>query len=78
MNKLKYELIYDNKVLMKDILPNIIGYLFNRDMIEIPDEYYIEEDNGWKVYYRRNYKKILRDFNKLTKGIYILKEVKNK
>ena len=71
--KMKYKLFYNDKLVMKDILPNIIGYLYNRDLIEIPDEYYIEEDNGWKNYYRRNYQKILYNFKKLVKEGYVLK-----
>ena len=58
---MKYKLITGtNTFVMKDILPNIIGYLFNRDLIDLPEEYWIEEDNGWKSYYRKNYKSITR------------------
>lgn len=68
---MKYRLIIENgSNIMIDVLPNIVGYLYNRNLIELPDEYWIEEDNGWKFYYRRNYKKILRDFEKLTNGKY--------
>ena len=70
---MKYKLITGtNTFVMKDILPNIIGYLYNRNLIDLPDEYWIEEDNGWKVYYRKNYKKILKDFDKLIKDNYRL------
>ena len=75
---MKFKLITGtNTFVMKDILPNIIGYLYNRNLIDLPDEYWIEEDNGWKSYYRKNYKKILRDFDKLVKDNYRL-EVANK
>ena len=74
---MKYKLITGtNTFVMKDILPNIIGYLYNRDLIELPNEYWIEEDNGWKSYYRKNYKKILKDFDKLVKDNYRLEEIK--
>lgn len=74
---MKYKLITGtNTFVMKDILPNIIGYLYNRNLIDLPEEYWIEEDNGWKSYYRKNYKKILRDFDKLVKDNYRLEEIK--
>ena len=74
---MKYKLITGtNTFVMKDILPNIIGYLFNRDLIDLPEEYWIEEDNGWKSYYRKNYKKILKDFDKLVKDNYRIEKVK--
>lgn len=70
---MKYKLITGNDTfVMKDILPNIIGYLYNRNLINLPDEYWIEEDNGWKSYWRKDYKKILRDFDKLVKDNYRL------
>lgn len=73
---MKYKLITGtNTFVMKDILPNIIGYLFNRDLIDLPEEYWIEEDNGWKSYYRKNYKKILKDFDKLVKDNYRIEKV---
>lgn len=68
---MKYKLITGtNTFVMKDVLPNIIGYLFNRDLIDLPEEYWVEEDNGWKSFYRKNYKKILKDFDKLVKDNY--------
>lgn len=74
---MKYKLITGtNTFVMKDILPNIIGYLYNRNLIDLPEEYWIEEDNGWKSYYRKNYKKILRDFDKLVKDNFRLEEIK--
>lgn len=66
----KVFLYKDNKLIMQDQFMNIIGYLFNRKLIELPDEYWIEEDNGWKSYYRKNYSKIFNNFNKLTKEDY--------
>jgi len=73
---MKYKLITGtNTFVMKDILPNIIGYLYNRNLIDLPEEYWIEEDNGWKSYYRKNYKKILKDFDKLVKDNYTLEKV---
>lgn len=73
---MKYKLITGtNTFVMKDILPNIIGYLYNRDLIALPEEYWIEEDNGWKSYYRKNYKKILKDFDKLVKDNYRIEKV---
>ena len=64
--------LYDsnNKRIMKCEFMNVIGYLFNRELIDLPDEYWIEEDNGWKSYYRKNYNKIFRNFNKLVNGMY--------
>ena len=48
---MKYKLITGtNTFVMKDILPNIIGYLYNRNLIDLPEEYWIEEDNGWKSF----------------------------
>lgn len=73
---MKYKLITGtNTFVMKDILPNIIGYLHNRNLIDLPEEYWIEEDNGWKSYYRKNYKKILKDFDKLVKDNYKIEKV---
>ena len=73
---MKYKLITGtNTFVMKDILSNIIGYLYNRDLIDLPEEYWIEEDNGWKSYYRKNYKKILKDFDKLVKDNYRIEKV---
>lgn len=66
----KVFLYKDNRLIMQDQFMNIIGYLFNRKLIELPDEYWIEEDNGWKSYYRKNYSKIFNNFNKLTKEDY--------
>lgn len=73
---MKYKLITGtNTFVMKDVLPNIIGYLYNRNLIDLPKEYWIEEDNGWKSYYRKNYKKILKDFDKLVKDNYKIAKV---
>ena len=73
---MKYKFITGtNTFVMKDILPNIIGYLYNRSLIDLPEEYWIEEDNGWKSYYRKNYKKILKDFDKLVKDNYKIEKV---
>ena len=73
---MKYKLITGtNTFVMKDILPNIIGFLYNRKLIDLPEEYWIEEDNGWKSYYRKNYKKILKDFDKLVKDNYRIEKV---
>ncbi len=72
---MRYKLITENgNSIMIDVLSNIIGYLYNRNLIDLPDEYWIEEDNGWKSYYRRNYKKILKDFEKLTNNKYKLEK----
>lgn len=66
--------LYKNNQLIKgDQFMNIVGYLYNRNLIDLPEEYWIEEDNGWKSYYRKNYRKIFNDFNKLTKGTYEIK-----
>ena len=73
---MKYKLITGtNTFVMKDILPNIIGYLYNRNLIDLPEEYWMEEDNGWKSYYRKNYKKILKDFDKLVNDNYRIEKV---
>lgn len=72
----KVFLYKDNRLIMQDQFMNIIGYLFNRKLIELPDEYWIEEDNGWKSYYRKNYSKIFNNFNKLTKEDYEIR-IKN-
>lgn len=72
---MKYKLITENdNSIMIDILPNIIGYLYNRNLIDLPDEYWIEEDNSWKSFWRKDYKKILKDFEKLTKNKYKLEK----
>lgn len=55
----------DNRYYKCDCLSNIIGYLFNNSLIELPDEYWIEDDNGWKSKYYKNYRKIFKDFDKL-------------
>ncbi len=66
--------LYKNNEFIKgDQFMNIIGYLYNRNFIDLPDEYWIEEDNGWKSYYRKNYKKIFNDFSKLTNYEYQIK-----
>ena len=57
-------------LLKTDEFANIVGYLFNRNLIELPDEYWIEDDNGWKLNYYKNYFKIYRDFQTLTKYKY--------
>lgn len=77
---MKCRLITDKgNSIMIDEFSNIIGYLFNRNLISLPDEYWVEEDNGWKSYWRKDYKKILKDFEKLTNGKFkIEKWVKNK
>lgn len=59
-----------------DQFMNIVGYLFNRNMIDLPDEYWIEDDNGWKSNYYRNYSKIYNNFEKLTDGIYVVERDK--
>lgn len=65
--------LYKNKkYIKKDQFMNIVGYLFNRNLINLPDEYWIEEDNGWNSYYRKNYNKIFHNFDKLTNGIYLV------
>jgi hypothetical protein len=53
-----------------DQFSNIVNYLFNRDLIHLPDKYWIEEDNGWKSYYRKNYNKIFHDFEDLVVNDY--------
>ena len=63
----------DNKFIRKHDFMNVIGNLYNKGLIELPDEYWIEEDNGWKSYYRKNYNKIFRDFRKLTNYKYEVK-----
>lgn len=66
--------LYKNNQLIKgDQFMNVVGYLYNRNLIDLPEEYWIEEDNGWKSYYRKNYRKIFNNFNKLTKGTYEIK-----
>lgn len=67
--------LYDNnnKFIRKHDFMNVIGNLYNKGLIELPDEYWIEEDNGWKSYYRKNYNKIFHDFSKLTNGMYQVK-----
>lgn len=66
----KVILYKDDKIIMKDILMNVIGYLYNRDLIDLPDEYWGEDDNGWKVHYYKKYGKIFNDFEKLVKDNY--------
>lgn len=70
--------LYKNKKhIKKDQFMNIVGYLFNRNLINLPDEYWIEEDNGWKSTYYRNYPKIYNDFEKLTNGDFKVEKVKD-
>ena len=65
--------LYKNKkYIKKDQFMNIVGYLFNRNLINLSDEYWIKEDNGWKSYYRKNYNKIFNNFDKLTNEIYLV------
>lgn len=68
--KCKLIKIEDNKIIRQDQLLNIVGNLINKKELILTDEYFIEEDNGWKNYFRRNYKKIFDDFTKLTNGKY--------
>lgn len=42
----KVVLYKDDKIIMKDMLMNVIGYLYNRDLIDLPDDYWNEDDNG--------------------------------
>lgn len=62
----KCKLYEDYHVIKTDKLCNIIGYLYNRGLIELPEEYWIEYDNGWKSTYHKNFRKIANDFDKLT------------
>lgn len=72
----KVILYKDNKIVMKDILSNIIGYLYNRHLIDLPDEYWSEDDNGWKVNYYKKYGKIYNDFELLVKDNYRIEKEK--
>ena len=40
----KVILYKDNKIIMKDVLANVIGYLYNRHLIDLPDEYWGEDE----------------------------------
>ena len=71
----KVILYKDDKIIMKDVLMNVIGYLYNRHLIELPDEYWGEDDNGWKVNYYKKYGKIFNDFEKLAKDSYKIERV---
>ena len=73
----KVALYKDNKIIMKDVLMNVIGYLYNRHLIELPDEYWAEDDNGWKVNYYKKYGKIFNDFEKIVKDDYKIEGVAN-
>lgn len=71
--KVKLYKCEDNKqdvFVKEDIFCNIVGYLYNRHLIELPDEYWIEDDNGWKSTYYKNYNKIFKNFSRLTNHIY--------
>lgn len=68
----RVKLYKNNKLLKTDILSNIIGYLYNRHLIDLPDEYWEEDDNGWKSHFYKKYGKIYNDFNKLVKENYKL------
>lgn len=69
--------LYKNKkYIKKDQFMNIVGYLFNRNLINLSDEYWIKEDNGWNSYYRKNYNKIFNNFDKLTNEIYLVERDK--
>lgn len=71
----KVILYKDDKIVMKDVFANIIGYLYNRHLIDLPDEYWAEDDNGWKVHYYKKYRKIFNDFERLVKDNYKIERV---
>lgn len=72
----KVILYKDNKIVIKDTLLNVIGYLYNRHLIDLPDEYWEEDDNGWKVNYYKKYRKIFNDFELLVKDNYRIERSK--
>lgn len=71
----KVVLYKDDKIIMKDMLMNVIGYLYNRDLIDLPDDYWNEDDNGWTVHYYKKYGKIFNDFELLVKDNYKIERV---
>ncbi len=68
----------DNTLIKKSYFADIIGYLYNRHLIELPNEYFVEDDNGWKSTYYYNYYKIFRDFEKLTNNEYKIEKLEGK
>ena len=68
----------DNKLINKSYFADIINFLFIRKLINLPDEYIIEDDNGWKSKYYYNYYKIFRDFEKLTNYKYKIEKLDGK
>lgn len=75
MKNKQYQLLNYGELILTNTFPNIVGYLFNNDLIDLPDEYWIEEDNGWKSTYFKDYKKIFKDFNELVEIGYAIVEV---
>lgn len=65
----------DNQLIKQSYFADIVGYLYNRNLIQLPDEYWIEDDNGWKSNYHRNFYKIANDFEKLTNYEYKIEKV---
>lgn len=61
----KVILYKDNKIVMKDALMNVIGYLYNRHLIDLPDDYWNEDDNGWKVHYYKKFELLVKDNYKI-------------
>ena len=74
----KVKLYMKGKHVKTDQFMNIVGYLYNRDYLILPDDYWIKEDNGWKITYYRNYPKIYNDFEKLTNGDFKVEKVEDK
>ena len=68
----------DNTLIKKSYFADIIGYLYNRDLIQLPDGYINEDDNGWKSTYYYNYYKIFHDFEKLTNYEYKIEKLEEK
>lgn len=73
----KVKLYMQGKYVKTDQFMNIVGYLYNRNYLTLPDEYWIEDDNGWKSNYYRNYPKIYNDFEKLTNGDFKVEKVED-
>ena len=68
----------DNTLVKQSYFVDIIGYLYNRELMQLPDEYIVEDDNGWKSTYYYKYYKIFCDFEKLTNYEYKIEKLEKK
>lgn len=59
--------LYDsNKLVIKDSILNIVSYLYNNNLIELGNWFWIKDNRRNK--YVKNYKYVCENINSLTKG----------